>query len=83
MLVILGLDLIILDETYANVILVNKAKDLRQTTGDWALHAKHEGDLHIADLARKFLMRPWLLLATPICFFMIFYSSFVYGLVFM
>lgn len=83
MLVLLGLDLIFLDETFAKVILVRKAEKVRKSTGDWAFHAKHEEDLDFNDLARKFLTRPWKLLTTPICFCMVMYASFVYGLVFL
>ncbi|KAF2664696.1 MFS general substrate transporter [Microthyrium microscopicum] len=83
MLALLGLDLIFLDETYDKVILVRKAEKLRKETGDWALHARHEEDLNMADLVHKFLARPFQLLLTPICFLMVLYASFVYGIVFL
>ena len=83
MLALLGCNMIFLDETYAPVILVRRAEKLRKSTGDWAWHAQHEEDLDVADLAQKFLTRPWKLLATPICFSMVLYASFVYGLVFL
>jgi MFS family permease len=83
MLALLAADILFLDETYGRVILVRKAEKMRKATGDWALHARHEEDLDISDLVQKFLSRPWKLLATPICFCMVLYASFVYGLVFL
>jgi MFS family permease len=83
MLVLLGLDILFVDETYAKVILTRKAEKLRKETNDWSLHAKHEEELDAANLAQTFFTRPWKLLVTPICFFVVLYSSFVYGLVFL
>ncbi|KAL3419525.1 MFS multidrug transporter [Phlyctema vagabunda] len=83
MLVILFVDILVLDETYAKVILVKKAEKLRRETGNWALHAKHEEDINLHDLFHKFLFKPIQLLQTPICFFMVLYSSFVYGIVYL
>ncbi|TAQ88771.1 hypothetical protein B7494_g2937 [Chlorociboria aeruginascens] len=79
----LVVDILVIDETYAKVILVSKAKKLRDETGDWALHAKHEEDINFRNLAKKFLFTPFRLLVTPICFFIVLYSSFVYGIVYL
>jgi DHA1 family multidrug resistance protein-like MFS transporter len=81
---ILVVDLIFLDESYPPVILVYKARRLRYETGNWALHARHEEwDISIRDLARKFLVRPFQLLGTPICFLVALYASFCYGILYM
>ncbi|KAF2722891.1 putative MFS multidrug transporter [Polychaeton citri CBS 116435] len=82
-LVMLGLDVLILDESYPASLLVAKARRLRHESGNWALHAKHEEwDVSIKELAQKYLIRPFQLLATPICGLMAFYASFVYGLIY-
>lgn len=78
------LDVIILDETYPPALLVTKARRLRHETGNWALHARHEEwDVSLKEMANKFLMRPFRLLATPICFLVALYASFVYGIVYL
>jgi len=78
------LDILILDETYSPVLLVRKARHLRHSTGNWALHARHEEwDVSLKEMANKFLMTPFRLLATPICFLMALYASFVYGILYL
>ncbi|KAG0646667.1 Efflux pump bik6 [Hyphodiscus hymeniophilus] len=80
MLFFLLLDVLVLDESYPPVLLVAKARRLRHETGNWALHARHEEwDVSLKELANKFLMRPFRLLATPICFLVALYASFCYG----
>lgn len=75
---------IFIDETYPPALLVRKAQRLRHETGNWALHAKfEEWDVSIAELSRKFLVRPIQLLCTPICFLMALYASFCYGILYM
>ncbi|RAL66337.1 hypothetical protein DID88_006006 [Monilinia fructigena] len=75
---------IVLNETYPDALLVAKARQLRYDSGNWALHARHEErDFNIGELANKFLMRPFRLLATPICFLMVLYASFVYGILYL
>ncbi len=84
MMAILILDVIILDETYPPALLVNKARRLRHETGNWALHARHEEwDVSLQEMAHKFLMTPFRLLATPICFLVALYASFVYGILYL
>lgn len=81
---VLVVDLIFLDESYPPVLLVHKARRLRHETGNWALHAKHEEwDVSVRELARKFLVRPFQLLGTPICFLVALYASFCYGILYM
>ncbi|KAI9815117.1 MAG: hypothetical protein M1827_002960 [Pycnora praestabilis] len=80
---ILALDLLILEESYPPVLLVYKARRLRVESQNWALHAKHEEwDVTLRELAEKFLIRPFQLLLTPICFFVALYASFVYGILY-
>ncbi|KAK0611848.1 major facilitator superfamily domain-containing protein [Immersiella caudata] len=78
------LALLFIDETYPPQLLVYKARRLRMTTGNWALHAKHEEwDVSLSELANKFLLRPIQLLGTPICFLIALYASFCYGILYM
>lgn len=75
---------IFVDESYPPQLLVYKARRLRIETGNWALHAKfEEWDVSVAELARKFLVRPIQLLRTPICFLVALYASFCYGILYM
>ncbi|KAK4505246.1 hypothetical protein PRZ48_003209 [Zasmidium cellare] len=77
------LDVLILDESYPPVLLVRKASRLRHESGNWALHAKHEEwDVSLAELGHKYLVRPFQLLATPICLLMALYASFCYGILY-
>ncbi|KAK4941599.1 hypothetical protein LTR10_018476 [Elasticomyces elasticus] len=81
---ILVLDIIFLDESYPPRLLVYKARRLRHQSGNWALHAKfEEWDVSIGELARKFLVRPFQLLTTPICALVALYASFCYGILYM
>ncbi|RVX66009.1 hypothetical protein B0A52_09936 [Exophiala mesophila] len=83
-LVVLFADIIILDESYPPRLLVYKARRLRHQSGNWALHAKfEEWDVSIKALAAKFLVRPFQLLATPICALIALYASFCYGILYM
>lgn len=75
---------VFIDETYPPVLLVAKARRLRHDSGNWALHAQfEEWDVSIAELGRKFLVRPVQLLCTPICALMALYASFCYGILYM
>lgn len=74
---------LVLDESYPAALLVIKARRLRHESGNWALHAKHEEwDVSLADMAHKYLVRPFQLLTTPICFLVALYASFVYGILY-
>ncbi|KAH7076216.1 major facilitator superfamily domain-containing protein [Paraphoma chrysanthemicola] len=82
--VILTIDVVFVDESYPPKLLVYKARRLRHETGNWALHTKfEEWDVSIAELSRKFLVRPIQLLTTPICFLVALYASFCYGILYM
>ncbi|KAF5545316.1 major facilitator superfamily transporter [Fusarium phyllophilum] len=77
----LGIDLLVIDESYAPILLARKAHKLRLHTQDWALHAKHEEwDVSFKELYQKYFIRPFQMMATPICFLMSLYASFVYGM---
>lgn len=82
--VVLILAAVFVDESYPARLLVVKARRLRHESGNWALHAKfEEWDVSISELARKFLVRPFQLLGTPICFLVALYASFCYGMLYM
>ncbi|KAK8081196.1 hypothetical protein PG997_009014 [Apiospora hydei] len=82
--VVLLTALVFIDESYPPRLLVVKACRLRLETGNWALHAKfEEWDVSVAELARKFLVRPPQLLGTPICLLVALYASFCYGILYM
>ena len=84
MLVVLVVDIAILDESYPSTLLVYKARRLRHETGNWALHAKHEEwDASVRELAHKYLVRPFQIIITPICFCMGMYAAFVYGILYL
>lgn len=84
MMSMLVIDLLVLEETYPPARLVVKARRLRHETGNWALHARHEEwDVGLKEMFHKFGMTPFRLLATPICFLVAMYCSFVYGIVYL
>ncbi|KAL4784391.1 putative bicyclomycin resistance protein [Aspergillus varians] len=73
-----------LRETYAPVLLVEKAAALRQQTQNWAIHAKQEKiEVNLHDLIRNNFTRPLrMLLTEPIILLISLYMSFIYGLVY-
>lgn len=82
--VILVVAVVCIEESYPPRLLVDKARRLRVQSGNWALHAEfEEWDVSVAELARKFLVRPVQLLLTPICFLVALYASFCYGILYM
>ncbi|KAI9776619.1 MAG: hypothetical protein M1835_005468 [Candelina submexicana] len=84
MMFFLTLDVLVLDESYPPVLLVYKARRLRIESGNWALHARHEEwDVSVKEMVEKFLIRPFQLLLTPICFLVAAYASFVYGILYL
>lgn len=83
MLAVMVIDAIVLDESYPPVLLTAKARRLRFSSGNWALHAKvEEWDVSFKELANKYLLRPFQLLMTPICFLVALYASFCYGILY-
>lgn len=83
MMFILVIDVLVLDESYPPVLLVYKARRLRIATSNWALHAEFEQwDVAFKEMAIKFGVRPFQMLATPTCFCVALYASFVYGILY-
>jgi DHA1 family multidrug resistance protein-like MFS transporter len=78
----LGLLVIFAQETYAPVILIQKAAILRRQTRNWGIHARQEElEIDIRELLTKNFARPFRILFTePIAFLMTLYMSFLYGL---
>ncbi|KAG0155383.1 hypothetical protein PDIDSM_959 [Penicillium digitatum] len=65
-------------------LLFYKAQRLRFESGNWALHARHEEwDVTLKEIGNKYLIRPFQLLSTPICFLVAPYASFVYGILYL
>ncbi|KAL4796381.1 major facilitator superfamily domain-containing protein [Aspergillus venezuelensis] len=84
MMTFLTLDILFIDESYPPTLLLYKARRLRFQTGNWALHARHEEwDVTLKELGNKYLIRPFALLTTPICFLVALYASFVYGILYL
>ncbi|KAF2764624.1 MFS general substrate transporter [Teratosphaeria nubilosa] len=81
----LGLSLLFLEETYAPVVLVHKAADLRRRTKNWGIHAKQEEiEIDFTELVEKNLSRPMRMLFTePIVLSLSIYMAFVYGLLYL
>ncbi|KAI5304958.1 hypothetical protein KEM56_005622, partial [Ascosphaera pollenicola] len=79
------LDVFILNETYAPVILCSKAAELRRRTKNWGIHAKQEEiEVDFHELIHKNFMRPLRILFTePIVLFISIYLSFIYGLLYL
>ncbi|RCI12509.1 hypothetical protein L249_0357 [Ophiocordyceps polyrhachis-furcata BCC 54312] len=78
-------DLFFLKESYAPVILVDKAAELRRRTHNWGIHAKQEEiEVDFKELVNKNFLRPMRMLFTePILFFLTLYTSFMYGLLYL
>ena len=80
----LCLNIVFLPETYAPVILVDKAKELRRRTKNWGIHAKQEEvEVDFRELVTKNFSRPIrLLVSEPIILLITLYMSFIYGLLY-
>jgi DHA1 family multidrug resistance protein-like MFS transporter len=78
----LALLLVFAQETYAPVILVQKAAILRRQTRNWGIHARQEElEIDVRELITKNFARPFRILFTePIAFLITLYMSFIYGL---
>ncbi|KAJ6260346.1 Major facilitator superfamily multidrug transporter [Drechslerella dactyloides] len=83
--VLLFLNMFYLEETYAPVVLVEKARTLRRLTKNWGIHAKQEQiEVDLKELIEKNLSRPLKLLFTePIVFFISLYIAFIYGMLYL
>lgn len=79
------LDIIFIDESYDQILLARKARNLRAVTGDWTLHAKFEEDqakITLNYYATKYAVRPFQMILTPICFSVALYASFIFGVIY-
>ena len=81
----LGLDVIFMEETYAPIVLVNKASELRRRTQNWGIHAKQEEiEVDLRELITKNFTRPIrILISEPIVLLLTIYMSFIYGLLYL
>lgn len=68
-------------QTFAPLLLVHRAKRLRNQTGNLALHAKHEENkVDFKDIVNRYLLRPAKMLCLePILTLITVYLSFVFG----
>ncbi|OCH93210.1 MFS general substrate transporter [Obba rivulosa] len=81
-----GIQLFTLPETYAPILLVQKARQLRRETGDQRYHAPFERSqkLGLAERLRQTLMRPFkILFQEPMLIATTIYMSFMYGTVYL
>ena len=71
-------------ESYAPIILVSKASELRRRTKNWGIHAKQEEvEVDFNELITKNFTRPIrLLISEPIILAVTIYMSFIYGLLY-
>ncbi|KAJ5176422.1 Major facilitator superfamily multidrug transporter FLU1 [Penicillium canariense] len=79
------IDLVLLQETYPPIILVQKAAELRRRTQNWGIHAKQEEiEVDYRQLIRKNLLRPVkILFLEPIVLLLSIYMAFLYGLLYL
>lgn len=79
------LNFFFLKESYAPIVLVSKAKELRRRTKNWGIHAKQEEvEVDIGELLTKNFTRPIrLLISEPIILAVTIYMSFIYGLLYL
>ncbi|RMD41440.1 hypothetical protein DV735_g3701, partial [Chaetothyriales sp. CBS 134920] len=80
----LVLIVLFVSETYAPVILVSKAAELRRRTKNWGIHAKQEEiEIDLKELVSKNFSRPIrLLISEPIILLVTIYMSFIYSLLY-
>lgn len=75
---------LIISETYIPVLEQSMANIMRQQFNRWQAHSKQdEVRVNLAEIFRVHLARPILLLFTPVLSLINFYSSFVYGVMFL
>ena len=81
----LALNVLFLEESYAPIILVKKASELRRRTLNWGIHAKQEEiEVDFRELITKNFSRPLRLLVTePIVLLISIYIAFIYGLLYL
>ncbi|KAL5121438.1 hypothetical protein ACEQ8H_000509 [Pleosporales sp. CAS-2024a] len=77
--------LLLMEETYPPVVLINKASELRRRTKNWGIHAKQEEiEVDFKELIVRNISRPMRILFTePIVLLITLYMSFIYGLLYL
>ncbi|KAH6974340.1 major facilitator superfamily domain-containing protein [Ilyonectria sp. MPI-CAGE-AT-0026] len=72
-------------ETLESCLLTRKARSVRLSTQDWAMHAvAEETPVDLGEMAHRILVRPLaMLVLEPIIIFVTLYMSFVYGLIYL
>uniref|UniRef100_A0A060SXI5 ARAD1A03938p n=1 Tax=Blastobotrys adeninivorans TaxID=409370 RepID=A0A060SXI5_BLAAD len=82
---VLVMDYFFYEESYYPIVLVKKAKRLREQTGNWAIHAVAEQkNLDLNRILQNSILRPLHYLTTqPIVFLIAIYISFVYGILYL
>ncbi len=80
-----GIGLVLIPETSAARILQTRAKNLRYSTGDWALHAKaDENRINAQTILTVYLVRPFVMFVQePILALVTAYMSFIYGILYL
>lgn len=80
-----GISFIILPETYAPVLLQQKAKKIRFATKNWAVRAKFdESPINFKNIVTRYLGRPFIMFALePILLLITLYISFIYGIIYL
>ena len=79
-----SLNFLFLKESYAPIVLVSKAAELRRRTKNWGIHAKQEEvEVDFKELLTKNFTRPLRLLVTePIILLVTLYMSLIYALLY-
>ncbi|KAF2836718.1 MFS general substrate transporter [Patellaria atrata CBS 101060] len=72
-------------ESYAPVLLQQRARRIRFATKNWAVHAKaDEAELDISSLMHKYLLRPFAMLVfEPILLLITLYMALIYGILYL
>jgi len=72
-------------ESFAPVVLMGKAAQLRRATGNWGIHAKQEEvELSLRDLVVKNVGRPLrMLFEEPVILLITIYTAFIYGILYL
>ncbi|KAJ6145114.1 Efflux pump bik6 [Penicillium chermesinum] len=78
------LDALVLEESYAPLYSHTRPGDydLKPKIGPYTPRQQEELDISVKELAHKYLIRPFQMLATPICLLMSIYASFVYAILY-
>ena len=81
---ILIASILVIDESFAPVLLARKASKIRLETKNWAVRSKsQESGTSIKEMSRKYLIVPLEMLIDPICFFINLYAAFVYAIIYL